>query len=290
MGAIAYITDSKMLELHRLSAHSTMNFWRLSSRTSFTDFGIGDLVFFLSKDRDHMKKKEKGIVGFGRLQEIHQSSIKTMWKNFGELNGYNSLEEFTKAILKVYKRKEVPKKISSLYLVNVCFFQAPIYLSELGMSIPGNLESYTYLKPEEIALKILDYAKDSQDLWSSVSDNTARIDEEKFLYALSLAHKKAGETAKKETTLRKAHKTLKETEGYTLLQNSRTTAVRLFDGRADILFYHDKEIDDRMILGQSILYRHFLNETCRDGRALVFHTTDRNNELESLLNKEGGII
>ena len=63
MGAIAYITDSKLLELHRLNAHRTMNFWRLSAKTGFTDFQKGDLVFFLSKDKAHMRKKEKGIVG-----------------------------------------------------------------------------------------------------------------------------------------------------------------------------------------------------------------------------------
>ena len=61
MSSIAYITDSKMLEMHRLNAHKTMNFWRLSNKINFSDFNKGDLVFFLSKDKQHLRKKEKGI-------------------------------------------------------------------------------------------------------------------------------------------------------------------------------------------------------------------------------------
>ena len=67
MSAIAYITDSKMLDFHRLNINSTMNFWRLSNKISFSDFGENDLVFFLSKDKKMMNKGEKGIVGFGRV-------------------------------------------------------------------------------------------------------------------------------------------------------------------------------------------------------------------------------
>ena len=46
MSAIAYITDSKMLELHRLNNHRTINFWRPSGNINFTEFGEGDLLFF----------------------------------------------------------------------------------------------------------------------------------------------------------------------------------------------------------------------------------------------------
>ena len=74
MSAIAYITDSKMLELHRLNNHKTMNFWRLSKNINFSDFSTGDLVFFLSKDKEHRNKSEKGIVGFGRVSKINVSS------------------------------------------------------------------------------------------------------------------------------------------------------------------------------------------------------------------------
>ncbi len=285
MGAIAYITDSKMLELHRLNAHSTMNFWRLSSKTNFRDFDIGDLVFFLSKDKAHKKKNEKGIVGFGRLEAIHQSSIRTMWKNFGIYNGYNTLEEFTKAISRVNKAEELPKKISSLYLVNVSFFQAPIYLSECGMEISSNVESYIYLKPEEIALKILDYAKDYQDLWTSSADHASSIEEEKLIYALNLSHKRIGDMQAKDTTLRKAKTVLKKEEGYHLLQHSRTEAYRLDGDTLEILFYHDRDIDTRMLLGQRDLYRHYLKEFYQDDLNIRFSTSDRDAQMERLLNQ-----
>ena len=71
MAAIAYITDSKMLEYHRLNASMTMNFWRLSPLLSFTDFKKGDLLFFLSKDKNHMRHKEKGIVGYGSVDSYN---------------------------------------------------------------------------------------------------------------------------------------------------------------------------------------------------------------------------
>ena len=138
MSAIAYITDSKMLELHRLNNHKTMNFWRLSNNINFSDFNVGDLVFFLSKDKEHKNGKEKGIVGFGRMSEISLASVKSMWDKYGVLNGYRSLAEFKEAIIKVSKDKKLPKKISGFYLENVTFFQ-PIYLSECGMKISTNI-------------------------------------------------------------------------------------------------------------------------------------------------------
>ena len=84
MSSIAYITDSTMLENHRLLRNKTMNFWRLSTNINFSDFGIGDLVFFLSKDRVHRRKGEKGIIGFGRLKELRVYSPSTMWRKYGK--------------------------------------------------------------------------------------------------------------------------------------------------------------------------------------------------------------
>ena len=119
MSAIAYVTDSKMLELHRLNNHETMNFWRLSNNVNFSDFGKGDLVFFLSKDKEHKKRSEKGIVGFGRVTDISVASVKTMWERHGIYNGYNSLNEFKEAILRVSKDRKLPSKISSFLLEDV---------------------------------------------------------------------------------------------------------------------------------------------------------------------------
>ena len=103
MSSIAYITDSTMLENHRLLRNKTMNFWRLSTNINFSDFGIGDLVFFLSKDRVHRRKGEKGIIGFGRLKELRVYSPSTMWRKYGKDNGYISKKSFEDALKKVSK-------------------------------------------------------------------------------------------------------------------------------------------------------------------------------------------
>ena len=44
--------------------------------------------------------KEKGIVGFGRVDKIIVDSPKRMWKKYGNLNGYNTYDEFIDAITK----------------------------------------------------------------------------------------------------------------------------------------------------------------------------------------------
>ena len=49
MSSIAYVTDEKMLEYHRLCRNKDILFWRLSSRKKFTDFRKGDLLFFFAR-------------------------------------------------------------------------------------------------------------------------------------------------------------------------------------------------------------------------------------------------
>ena len=107
MSSIAYVTDYKMLDNLRLNEKKTMNFWRLSTKTNFSDFKEGDLLFFLSKNKDHLSSnKEKGMIGFGRVASMHIGSIRAMWNKYHELNGFNSLNEFREAILKVHSRNK----------------------------------------------------------------------------------------------------------------------------------------------------------------------------------------
>ena len=143
MSAIAYVTDSKMLELHRLNRHKTMNFWRLSTNISFSAFHEDDLVFFLSKDKEHRNKDEKGIVGFGRLKKMSVASIKKMWERYGIYNGYQTLDDFKQAILKVAKDKKLPKKISGFYLENVTFSNP--YAAETTFTMPAKAVTVTAL-------------------------------------------------------------------------------------------------------------------------------------------------
>ena len=141
MASIAYITDRNMIEFHRLNGNRTMNFWRPSNSKKFTDFKPGDLLFFLAKGSERGRHREKGIVGYGRFQKAHTLSFRQMWNVYGTENGYASEDELYDAIVKVSKNKKMPKLMNCLYLTDVVFFQAPIYLSEIGVAISNKVES-----------------------------------------------------------------------------------------------------------------------------------------------------
>ena len=287
MSAIVYVTDSKMLELHRLNNHKTMNFWRVSTNVNFSDFGVDDLVFFLSKDKEHKKKNEKGIVGFGRLKDISVASTKTMWNKYHEYNGYMSLEEFKKAISKVAKDKKLPSKISSFYLENVTFFQ-PIYLSECGINISNKVESYIYLKDNEVVLKLLKLAKHSDDLWSSLQDNESSIELEEAIYSISASHKAIKDIKLSDKLIKKARRVLKtyleNHENYYFIQNSDNELYKIDRKNIEIVFYHDKDVEDKLLIGQAHLYKEMLNELLEYRYYIEFKTSDNDRELEAHLN------
>jgi hypothetical protein len=123
MSTIAYVTDEKMLEYHRLCRHRTILFWRLSSKKNFSDFRKGDILFFFAKAR---YGKKKGLIGYAHFDSIRRLSISSMWKNYGERTGYDSEEQLRGAIEKA-ARGEIPKKMSCLYLTGVVFFVYPVY-------------------------------------------------------------------------------------------------------------------------------------------------------------------
>ena len=272
-----------MLQLHRLNNHKTMNFWRLSNNNNFSDFAIGDLVFFLSKDKEHRKDNEKGIVGFGRLSNISLASLKTMWNRYGDLNGYRTYDEFKDAIVRVSKDKKHPGKISAFYLENVCFFQ-PIYLSECGMQISSNVESYIYLKDETV-IRLLDLAGRSQDLWSDQGDS-AIIEMEKLRFALNSAHRQIGDITLDEKQQRRAKKVLNTfaEEGYSFLDDAGSEVYRIRDGHIDLILYKDKSIDDRVLIGQAVLYRDQLNRSFEKICDIRFRSSDDDKRLYYYLN------
>ena len=288
MSAIAYISDAKLLELHRLNAHKTMNFWRLSTKTTFSDFGIGDLVFFLSKNREHMKKKEKGIVGFGRLTNIYTYAPRTMWNRFGKKNGYNSYEEFREAIEKVAKDHVLPKKISSFYLENVIFFQSPVYLSELGMKISSQVESYVYIRPEESVIDLLEYGKSALDIWSGNEDLEKIIDNEELEYALKLSHKEIGDIRlpdrKRPAAMRVMKRIKEKNPGCDFIGSSKLDLCLVNDRDILIVLYNSKDIDTRLLIGQSQLYRKYIKKYYRNPFRIYFKTSDNNKEVNELIN------
>ena len=192
MASIAYITDRNMIEFHRLNGNRTMNFWRPSNSKKFTDFMPGDLLFFLAKGSERGRRREKGIVGYGRFHKAHTLSFRQMWNVYGQENGYATEEELYDAIVKVSKNKKMPKAMNCLYLTDVIFFQAPIYLSEIGVEISNKIESYIYLDKEDpqATFKLLNKAKETGiDMWmaamSEESDQSFDLEEEQIKHQLS---------------------------------------------------------------------------------------------------------
>ena len=59
MASIAYITDKKMIEYHRLNGNHSINFWKPSNTKKISDFHNGDLYFFWRRvlKKEKIKKK-----------------------------------------------------------------------------------------------------------------------------------------------------------------------------------------------------------------------------------------
>lgn len=264
MASIAYITDQKMLEFHRLNANRTMNFWRLNPKTSFSDFGEGDLVFFLSKDRKDMNGKEKGITGFGIVSSIHQSSVDYMWRRYRKENGYNSIEEFREAITKVSRNDTLPEKISSLYLEEVTFFQAPIYLSECGMNISPKVESYIYIRDEEVVLKLLNYAIGAIDIWSSRDGAREMVERQRILRGMSFVQRQISDPQyddrRSRRAFRKMRRFIESHPEYSFVGASKTDVYTFKDDELYVVLYYEKGMDVRAVLGQAQLYHHYFQK------------------------------
>lgn len=173
MAAIAYVSDDKMLEYHRVNGGQDIVFWRLSTKR-FSSFQPGDLLFFLSKGNEKSRNKEKGIVGYGCFVGEKKMSIRNLWRKYGNKTGYIDKGDLVAAIQKTNKNAELPETISCLILKDVIFLQGPIYLSELGIKLPGNLESFTYLDAHEghVTLELLQKVKEvGIDSWSAALNN-----------------------------------------------------------------------------------------------------------------------
>lgn len=175
MASIVHVTDKDMIEFHRLNGNDSFNFWRAGSKMKFADFKAGDTLFFLAKGSE--RKREKGIIGYGKCKQILSCSFNTMWKKYGTLNGYLTKNSCAEAIIKVNKDKKMPDKMTCILLEEVAFFNSPVYLSEFNAKLSNKLESYTYIDKgnqclsEKIILKAMSFGV---DLW------TSKLTEEEF--------------------------------------------------------------------------------------------------------------
>lgn len=200
MASILHVCDADMIEFHRINGNKTINFWRPSPSNRFSNFHLGDYLFFYVRLAN---RKEKAVVGYGHLAKITSMSFNNMWNTYKEENGYGSKKAFKEAIIRLNKDNIIPTKLTGLYLSEVAFFQSPLYLSELGINISKRLESYCYLdkENENATSKVLQYAKEvGPDLWTSMfSDSTKdnfKQDEDIYLlkqtiigHALTLSRK-----------------------------------------------------------------------------------------------------
>lgn len=171
MSSIAYITDHQMIEYHRLNGNRMINFWKPSTIKKISNFKKGDYLFFLAKGTEKGEKKEKGIVGYGKLEKMYTMTFSQMWDKFETKNGYSSKEALEEAITKITKNHEIPEYLSCFQLGEVTFFQAPVYLSEIGMEISNKIESYIYIDKTDVqnTSKILQLANDvGMDMWSAL--------------------------------------------------------------------------------------------------------------------------
>ena len=178
MSSIAYVSDERMLEYHRINGNSSMNFWRLSLK-NFERFTIGDLLFFIDKRNPHPLTREKGVIGYGRAAQMRTMSVKRMWDQFEQKNGYPDYASFKDAIVGYGSEESLPKQIQSIYLEDITFFKAPIYMSEIDLKISKRLESFTYLTSEQ-SIKLIEKGRDiGQDAWTQMINpqeiNTRKI-------------------------------------------------------------------------------------------------------------------
>ena len=258
-----------MIEFHRLNGNKTMNFWRLSTQKKFTDFEVGELLFFLAKGSE--RKKEKGIIGYGRFAEHNMLSVRSMWNRYGTLNGYSSELELREAIKKVCKQDEIPQKLSCLYLKDVVFFQYPVYLSEFGVKISNKVESYIYLDKEDEHLtnKILQKAFETGvDLWSGVINDVSIdiLEEEAVRHGVANAYSTLKEITLTPTERRRAQKLMKQyraEHGFEVIQGSKLDSFRI-DGHKIticiplILNAKDAMVKLQMLAGRIQLYKSLL--------------------------------
>lgn len=182
MASIAYVTDQRMIEYHRLHGNRFINFWRPSNARKIADFHHGDLLFFLAKGTEHGPQKEKGLIGYGKLKRILTMPFHQMWNSYKEKNGYASKDKLLHAIQKITKEEALPEAFTCIELEDVVYFQYPIYLSEVHMQVSNSLESYCYLDKEQpsTTTQLLKLAEQiGEDIWtSSYQQDTPSIEEE----------------------------------------------------------------------------------------------------------------
>lgn len=169
MSSIAYVCDESMVEYHRLSQHKEILFWRIATKRKFSDFHVGDLLFFYAKTPLSSQKK---FIGYGHYSELKKMSLNQMWNQYGELTGYYSQDSLKQAIQRA-SRNHIPTKMNCLVLKNVVFFARPIDKNEINLKLSKSLESFAYIDHQQPSatsdlLKIAE--QEGINIWSNSID------------------------------------------------------------------------------------------------------------------------
>lgn len=298
MSSIAYVTDVKMLEYHRLCANRKILFWRFSSNKKFTDFEKGDLLFFFAKSRFSSRK---GLVGYAHYDSSMKLSTNKMWKDYQNLTGYDTKEQLEETIIRASRNHELPPTLSCLYLTDVVFFNSPVYPKDVGITIPAKLESYQYLDKDdpEITVRILKKASEAGiDVWSS--DPNADPDEifhkDELRQQLAMVNKEVGPFHFTSSELSKAKKLAqaKVKEGnFEAIQRSVTDVIRL--EKKDVIIglpfvYNSQDREQRIqeFLGRVSLYKYGLKK-CGVSKRISFEILSEEpcEDLKGVLSEEG---
>ena len=262
MSSIAYVTDSNMIEYHRLCGSRRFNFWRLSARAAFSDFRKGDLLFFYAYGRN---KKKKGFVGYAHFDGARKLSLKQMWKEYGTLNGFDTRADLEEAIRRASRDHEVPERMSCLLLSDAVFFSEPVYPKEANVEVNEKLESYMYLdrNDPEATLRILRIARQKGiDPWaSSQSDepeNVFELDETREI--LAAIAKELGEEAWTREEKKRARALASAVTGFEPIRGSEADAFVFKDGRLTLVFPYVASMGKepnaiRALLGKMMYYR-----------------------------------
>ncbi len=272
MGSIAYITDKKMMEYHRLHGNSVINFWKPSIK-SIIDFKKGDMLFFLTKGTERGRKREKGILGYGHLRKQQNMGFTQMWNVYKTLSGYPDKEALRQAICKITKQEEVPELLSCMELENVVYFQYPIYLSEIGMEISNNIESFFYIDKENIQNtgKLLRLAASiGTDVWvnSTVATKEKNMQEDAILQLLENLSRRIDTgfySEYEESKIRHYIQTLQDPDIRTI-RNSKTEYWTKRDGKIMILLpcllnFIDYESKIQYSIGHYQLFKVYINQS-----------------------------
>lgn len=267
MSSIAYVTDKKMIEYHRLCGNQNINFWRLSSQKQFKDFNPGDLLFFYTRVG---KGKKKGFVGYAHYDSLQRMSLKKMWSKFETKNGYESFEQLQDAILAASRNNQVPEEMNCLYLRDVVFFLSPIFPEDINLKLANKLESYCYLDQNDpqVTVRLLKAAeKVGIDAWSAAQNAEPEtiFREDEIKHQLAACAREIGELGCTSSEKARAKKLISEklAQGYELIRGSKTDGFLIEDNRLTIAIPFVAQLKDYKLrklelMGKMTMYKVFL--------------------------------